>query len=177
MRALKFAARLGFDIDPGDYAAILAHRGEIAKSAPPRVLEELYRLLRGGAARRSLELLDVTGVLGVLSRPTWRPCSDARAITKARRGCSARSSGSMRTWRKASWHRTRSSWGCSARRSSHDALYLAAMKAATASAAVVDEIAQPILDALRVSRRDVEQPASDPHGAAPHRAFATPSWP
>ena len=27
-------------------------RGEIARCAPPRVLEEIYRLMRGGAARR-----------------------------------------------------------------------------------------------------------------------------
>lgn len=33
----------------------------------PRVLEEVYRLLRGGAARRSLEILVETGVLEVLS--------------------------------------------------------------------------------------------------------------
>jgi len=66
LRALKFAARLNFEIEPATYAAILAHKGEIAKCAPPRVLEEIYRLLRGGAARRSLELLQATGVLTVL---------------------------------------------------------------------------------------------------------------
>src|SRR5262249_5726216 len=66
LRAIKFAARLDFEIDPSTYAAILAHKGEIAKCAPPRVLEEIYRLLRGGAARRSLELLQATGVLTVL---------------------------------------------------------------------------------------------------------------
>ncbi|MDB4967684.1 MAG: poly(A) polymerase [Myxococcales bacterium] len=66
LRALKFAARLDFEIDPATYAAILTHKGEIAKCAPPRVLEEIYRLLRGGAARRSLELLQATGVLTVL---------------------------------------------------------------------------------------------------------------
>jgi poly(A) polymerase len=66
LRALKFAARLDFEIEPATYAAILAHKGEIAKCAPPRVLEEIYRLLRGGAARRSLELLQATGVLTVL---------------------------------------------------------------------------------------------------------------
>jgi poly(A) polymerase len=66
LRALKFAARLNFEIEPASYAAILAHKGEIAKCAPPRVLEEIYRLLRGGAARRSLELLQATGVLTVL---------------------------------------------------------------------------------------------------------------
>jgi poly(A) polymerase len=66
LRALKFAARLDFEIDPATYQAILNHKGEIAKCAPPRVLEEIYRLLRGGAARRSLELLQATGVLTVL---------------------------------------------------------------------------------------------------------------
>jgi poly(A) polymerase len=66
LRAIKFAARLDFTIEPASYQAILDHKGEIAKCAPPRVLEEIYRLLRGGAARRSLELLGETGVLEVL---------------------------------------------------------------------------------------------------------------
>src|SRR5215831_10900758 len=66
LRAIKFAARLDFTIEPLTYQAILAHRGEIPKCAPPRILEELYRLLRGGAARRSVELLRETGVLRVL---------------------------------------------------------------------------------------------------------------
>ena len=88
LRALKFAARLNFDIDPEAYAAILTHRAEIAKSAAPRVLEELYRLLRGGEARRSLELLDVTGVLGVLSPDLGRA---ARARRRSRgRGATVR---------------------------------------------------------------------------------------
>jgi poly(A) polymerase len=66
LRAIKFAARLDFSIEPASYQAILDHQKEIAKCAPPRVLEEIYRLLRGGAARRSLELLVDTGVLEVL---------------------------------------------------------------------------------------------------------------
>jgi poly(A) polymerase len=66
LRAIKFAARLDFAIEPATYSAILEHRGEIAKCAPPRVLEEIYRLLRGGAARRSLELLAETGLLEIL---------------------------------------------------------------------------------------------------------------
>ncbi len=67
LRAIKFAARLDFTIEPTAWQAILAHRGEIPKCAPPRVLEELYRLLRGGAARRSMELLLETGVMQVLT--------------------------------------------------------------------------------------------------------------
>ncbi len=67
LRALKFAARLDFDIEPATYEALLRQRGEISKCAAPRVVEEVYRLLRGGAARRSIELLVETGVLDVLS--------------------------------------------------------------------------------------------------------------
>lgn len=67
LRAVKFAARLGFAIEPRTYRAILRHRVEISKCAPPRVAEELYRLLRGGAARRSMELLVETGLAAMLS--------------------------------------------------------------------------------------------------------------
>ncbi len=66
LRAIKFAARLGFSIEAETYRFMLGHRAEISKCAAPRVLEEVYRLLRGGAARRSVELLIETGVLGVL---------------------------------------------------------------------------------------------------------------
>ena len=66
LRAIKFAARLGFDIDPQAWLAIRTHQGELSKCAPPRLLEEIYRLMRGGAARRSFELLNQTGILEIL---------------------------------------------------------------------------------------------------------------
>ena len=69
LRAIKFAARLDFTIETAAYHAILQHKGEIAKCAAPRVVEEVYRLMRGGAARRSFELLEDTGVLEVLMAP------------------------------------------------------------------------------------------------------------
>ncbi len=68
LRAIKFAARLGFDVEEKTYQAIVRHRAEITKCSQPRVLEELYRLLRGGAARRSMELLAETGVADSLSQ-------------------------------------------------------------------------------------------------------------
>ncbi|MEZ4403087.1 MAG: polynucleotide adenylyltransferase PcnB [Kofleriaceae bacterium] len=67
LRAIKFAARCHLTIEPDTYQALLRQRGEIRKSAPPRVVEEVYRLLKGAAARRSLELALETGVLDVLS--------------------------------------------------------------------------------------------------------------
>jgi poly(A) polymerase len=67
LRAVKFAARLGFGFEPATWRALLRWRSEISKCAPPRILEEAHRLLRGGAARRSFELMVETGVLAVLS--------------------------------------------------------------------------------------------------------------
>ncbi len=67
LRAIKFAARLDFQIERETYRSLLRWRDEIRKAAPPRVLEEIYRLLRGGAARRSMELLAETGILPILS--------------------------------------------------------------------------------------------------------------
>jgi poly(A) polymerase len=67
LRAIKFAARLDFDIEPATYAALLNHEHAISQCAAPRVLEEVYRLMRGGAARRSFELLLETGVASTLA--------------------------------------------------------------------------------------------------------------
>jgi tRNA nucleotidyltransferase/poly(A) polymerase len=67
LRAIKFAARLDFGFEPATWRALLRWRSEISKCAPPRLLEEVHRLLRGGAARRSFELMVETGVLAVLS--------------------------------------------------------------------------------------------------------------
>jgi poly(A) polymerase len=66
LRAAKFAARLDLGIDPPVYDAMVAQRHELVRSARPRVLEEILRLLRGGAAHRSMWLLWETGVLAVL---------------------------------------------------------------------------------------------------------------
>jgi poly(A) polymerase len=67
LRAIKFAARLDFGFEPATWRALLRWRGEISKCSPPRLLEEIHRLMRGGACRRSFELLVETGVLAVLS--------------------------------------------------------------------------------------------------------------
>src|SRR5437867_3926517 len=66
MRAVEFASRLGFAITPDSYEAILDHRGEIAKSAPPRVTEELGQSLKGGHALPTFLLLREVGLLDAL---------------------------------------------------------------------------------------------------------------
>lgn len=66
MRAVRFAARLGFEIEPATLAAIREHSGAIERVAVERVREELVRILTEGGARRGFELLDQTGLLGLL---------------------------------------------------------------------------------------------------------------
>jgi poly(A) polymerase len=67
LRAVKFAARCSLTIEPETYRRMMEHRGEIAKCAQARVSEEFYRLLRAGAARRSMELLVETDMLELLA--------------------------------------------------------------------------------------------------------------
>src|SRR5438093_11035009 len=50
LRAVALAARLNFTIDPPVVDAIRALRHEIARSSPPRMLEEYYKILRAGSA-------------------------------------------------------------------------------------------------------------------------------
>ena len=57
LRAVAMAARLDFTIDAPVDAAIAAHRGEIARSAAPRLIEEFYKLLRAGAAEKAFRML------------------------------------------------------------------------------------------------------------------------
>jgi poly(A) polymerase len=66
LRAIKFAARLDLGIAPDVYDAMVATRDDLAKAARPRLFEELLRLLRGGAAHRSMWLLWETGAMSVV---------------------------------------------------------------------------------------------------------------
>jgi poly(A) polymerase len=66
LRAIKFAARLDFAIEPKTLAALRQTRNEIPKAASPRILEEFNRFCRSGAGRRSFELAFETGVFEVI---------------------------------------------------------------------------------------------------------------
>ena len=66
LRAVALAARLGFTIERDTLEAIRALRGEILKSSPARLLEEIYKILRQGASRRTFEMLHDTGLLAYL---------------------------------------------------------------------------------------------------------------
>jgi poly(A) polymerase len=66
LRAIKFAARLDLGIAPDVYDAMVGTRKDLGKAARPRLFEELLRLLRGGAAHRSMWLLWETGAMSVV---------------------------------------------------------------------------------------------------------------
>jgi poly(A) polymerase len=66
LRAVRFAARLGFTIEPEVFEAMRRHAGELARCAPPRVLEEIFKILRCTGASRAFELLRSAGMLPVV---------------------------------------------------------------------------------------------------------------
>jgi poly(A) polymerase len=66
LRAIKFAARLDLGIAPDVYDAMVSTRDDLAKAARPRLFEEILRLLRGGAAHRSMWLAWETGAMAVV---------------------------------------------------------------------------------------------------------------
>jgi poly(A) polymerase len=66
LRAVKFAARLDFGLDPALYDAAVHCRGALAMAARPRLSEEILRLMRGGASHRSFWLALEMGLLDVL---------------------------------------------------------------------------------------------------------------
>jgi poly(A) polymerase len=63
MRAVRFAARFGFEIEAATFRGIRRHVAEIHQVSPERLREELTKMLIEGAARRAFELLDETCLL------------------------------------------------------------------------------------------------------------------
>jgi poly(A) polymerase len=57
LRAVAMAARLGFRIDPPIDDAIAMHRSAITRSAPARLIEEFYKLLRSGASEQAFRMM------------------------------------------------------------------------------------------------------------------------
>jgi poly(A) polymerase len=63
LRAVRFAARFGFELETRTAAAIRAHSGAICGVAAERVREELTKILTEPHPRRGLELLDTLELL------------------------------------------------------------------------------------------------------------------
>ncbi len=87
LRAVRFAARLGFSIETGTADAIRQQAALIRRISAERIRDELSRILTEGAARRGLEMLDDVGLLahvlpeakamqGVEQPPDYHPEGD-----------------------------------------------------------------------------------------------------
>jgi poly(A) polymerase len=63
LRAIAFAARLDFALDPPIVEAIRERRHLMATASPARLIEEYYKILRSGAAERTFRMLADHGLL------------------------------------------------------------------------------------------------------------------
>lgn len=63
LRAVRFAARFGYTVDPQTFAAVRKLAPEIHQVSAERIRDELTKLLTEGAARPGFELLDATSLL------------------------------------------------------------------------------------------------------------------
>ncbi|MFO1351234.1 MAG: polynucleotide adenylyltransferase PcnB [Gammaproteobacteria bacterium] len=72
LRAVRFAAKLGFRIDPASEAP-LARLSDLLEDVPPaRLFDEVLKLLQGGYAVQTFELLRLYGLFGHLFPHTER---------------------------------------------------------------------------------------------------------
>jgi poly(A) polymerase len=69
LRAARFAAKLGFDIESHTYAAMEGAVEDLPRCSPPRLLEETFRLIRGGSAQGALQLVRALDALKLLLPP------------------------------------------------------------------------------------------------------------
>jgi poly(A) polymerase len=87
LRAVRFAARFGYSIEPQTFQAVRALAQEIHQVSRERIRDEVLKMLTEGSARRAFELLDETGLLeqilpeikrmqGVQQPPQFHPEGD-----------------------------------------------------------------------------------------------------
>jgi len=87
LRAVRFASRFAFDLEPETHRAIRSLASRIHAVSCERVRDELAKMLTEGRARRAFELLDATGLLaevlpeivqmkGVEQPPQYHPEGD-----------------------------------------------------------------------------------------------------
>lgn len=87
LRAVRFAARFGFEIEHKTFTSIRRHAGAITDVSAERIRDELTKILTEGAARTGFELLDkawllpivlpeVANMKGVAQPPQFHPEGD-----------------------------------------------------------------------------------------------------
>jgi tRNA nucleotidyltransferase/poly(A) polymerase len=87
LRAVRFAARFGYEIDQTTFIAIRERAAQIHQVSRERIRDEVLKMLTEGRAKRAFELLDETGLLeqvlpeikkmqGVQQPPEYHPEGD-----------------------------------------------------------------------------------------------------
>lgn len=66
LRCVRFAAQLGFKIDPKTWRAVRRHASEINQVSAERIRDEMNKLLTAKFALKGLELLDQSGLLKII---------------------------------------------------------------------------------------------------------------
>jgi len=66
LRAVRFAASLGFRIDPPTWDAVRASAARISDVSAERIREELVKIFRHPSRLRGFDLLDESGLLGII---------------------------------------------------------------------------------------------------------------
>jgi poly(A) polymerase len=66
VRAVRFAALLGFEIEARTYEALLEHKDKIALASSARMYEEVQKLFLLGEGEKTFQMLRHTGMFGVL---------------------------------------------------------------------------------------------------------------
>lgn len=86
LRAIEFAARLGFDVEAETAAGIRRNKGEIMKASPARMSEEIVQLLQCGHAGDALQLMLDFGLLEELLPEVYdMVAADERGLGKFNR--------------------------------------------------------------------------------------------
>jgi poly(A) polymerase len=94
LRAVRFAARFGYDIDPATWEAIKAHAADIHAVSAERIREEVVKILAHANRVRGFDLLDQSGLLkeilpeieklkGCEQPPQFHPEGDVFVHTRA----------------------------------------------------------------------------------------------
>jgi poly(A) polymerase len=76
LRAIAMAARLGFTIDGPIDDAMASSRAEIARSAPARLIEEFYKLLRSGASETAFRMMAERKLLEPIAHDLQKGATD-----------------------------------------------------------------------------------------------------
>lgn len=66
LRAVRFAAALGFEVEDATWTALRAHASEIGAVSAERIREELVKIFRAPSRVRGFDLLDASGLMRVV---------------------------------------------------------------------------------------------------------------